>query len=153
MIEVTGNLWDYPADIRVITTNGFVTKAGDCVMGRGCALEATKRYPGVKKMLGTLITEHGNHCFLIFRGNPLVLQAPLVSFPVKHKWFQKADLDLIRRSAEELVILADNQAWIDRWKKVVLPRPGCGNGQLKWEDVKLVLNPILDDRFHVITFK
>ncbi len=34
--------------------------------------------------------------------------------------------------------------------KVYLVRPGCGNGQLKWEDVKPLIAPILDDRFIVV---
>jgi len=36
-------------------------------------------------------------------------------------------------------------------KKVYLPRPGCGYGYLDWEIVKKELEPILDDRFIVIT--
>lgn len=153
MVEATGNLWTYKADIRVITTNGTVKKTGECVMGRGCALEAKSRYPGVAKMLGRLIQEHGNHVHLIFRRNPLTFRMPLVSFPVKHNWYETADLKLIEQSAHELVKLADDQAWIDGWKRVVLPRPGCGNGNLRWEDVRPVIAPILDDRFHVITFQ
>lgn len=35
MIEVKGNLWTYPAEVRVITTNGFVKKNGEAVMGIG----------------------------------------------------------------------------------------------------------------------
>ena len=42
MREVVGNLWTYPADIRVITTNGTVKNDGTCVMGRGCAAEAKR---------------------------------------------------------------------------------------------------------------
>lgn len=149
MNDVTGNLWTYPADIRVITTNGFVKKNGECVMGRGCAKEAMVAFKELPRVLGRLVEQHGNHCYLLRRGGP---DGVLVSFPVKHNWFEKADLDLIERSAHELVALANDQAWLDRWKIIVVPRPGCGNGQLKWEDVKPVLAPILDDRFHIITF-
>jgi len=39
------NLWEYPADARVITTNGFVKNNGEAVMGRGCAREAARKYP------------------------------------------------------------------------------------------------------------
>lgn len=152
MKEARGNLWTFKADIRVITTNGAVRKDGECVMGRGCAFEAKSRYPGVAKMLGALIREHGNHVHLIFRGNPLTFQTPLVSFPVKHHWAEMADPKLIERSAHELVALADDQAWIDGWQHIVLPRPGCGNGSLRWDDVKPILDPILDERFTVITF-
>lgn len=142
MIEVTGNLWDYPADVRVITTNGFVKKNGECVMGRGCALEAAKAQPSLPLALGRMIEQNGNHVFLLNNG-----EVKLYSFPVKHQWFEVADIELIKRSAEELV------SKIAGPKRVVMPRPGCGNGQLKWEDVKPILEPILDDRFHVITFK
>ena len=29
---------------------------------------------------------------------------------------------------------------------IILPRPGCGNGKLKWCDVKKVIEPILIDK-------
>ena len=148
MIEVTGDLWTYPADVRVITTNGSIRKDGACVMGRGCAAEAKTRHPGVPHLLGRLILEHGNHVHLVFRNVPYVL----VSFPVKYQWFEQADRELIVRSAQELVVLANDQQGIDDYTRVVLPRPGCGNGHLRWEDVKPMIADILDDRFHVITW-
>jgi hypothetical protein len=145
MKEVKGNLWDYPADVRVITTNGFVKKNGECVMGRGCAAEAKQRHPRLPKILGDLIQRRGN--------NVHYLLYALYSFPVKHHWFQKADIALIEQSAKQLVTLI-TEDWDsgDKEPIIVLPRPGCGNGQLNWEDVKPILEPILDDRFHVITF-
>lgn len=149
MLNVRGNLWTYPADVRVITTNGFIKKNGECVMGRGCAREYAKLNPTAPRVLGRLIEQHGNHCYLLERGGD---RGVVVSFPVKHRWFEMADLALILQSAEELVMLADDQAWIDKWQRVVLPRPGCGNGGLKWEVVAPVIGQILDDRFHVITF-
>ena len=33
---------------------------------------------------------------------------------------------------------------------VVLPRPGCGNGGLRWQDVRPLLGLSLDDRFIVV---
>jgi hypothetical protein len=147
MIEVRGNLWSYEADVRVITTNGFVRKDGRCVMGRGCAFEATQRQPGIDKALGDLIKKHGNHVFRLTTTRPSIW-----SMPVKHHWRQKADIELIRRSAHELV---EALRYDDVWPfdgVCVLPRPGCGNGQLNWADVRPVLEQILDDKFHVITW-
>ena len=61
-----------------------------------------------------------------------------------------ADLDLIQRSARELLKIIE----VKKIKEAVyLPRPGCGNGRLKWEDVKKFLSPILKlDQFHIVTF-
>lgn len=145
MKEVTGNLWTYPADVRVITTNGTVKKNGECVMGRGCAAEAKQRWPDVPKMLGAHLEARGN----IPMRFPDNLGLVLLSLPVKHQWYEKADPKLIEVSAKILAAWAD----LHKWETLVLPRPGCGNGGLRWENVKPVLEPILDDRFHVITFK
>jgi hypothetical protein len=61
-------------------------------------------------------------------------------------WKAKSDLALIKHSAEELVELTDEM----KWKKVCLPRVGCGHGELSWQSVYDLINPILDDRFHII---
>lgn len=58
--ELEANLWKTPADLRCVTTSGYVTGKGACVMGRGCALEAKRMIPGVEYRLGRLICEHGN---------------------------------------------------------------------------------------------
>lgn len=151
MIEVKGNLWTYVTtdgqrpDVIVITTNGTVKKNGECVMGRGCAFEAKGLYPGLAADLGSAIKLSGNHVFV------LGVTPMLMSFPVKHQWFEKADIELIQRSAKELVEVFGNRG-MEAIKTVVMPRPGCGNGRLSWPEVKKILEPILDDRFHVITF-
>lgn len=143
MIDVVGNLWDFPADVRIITTNGSVKRNGECVMGRGCAKEAMTRYPDLPLVLGQAIQGLGNEAFWFPIGGIF-----LVSFPVKHKWMEKADPALIEQSAKKIAKMAALEG-----RTVVMPRPGCGNGHLNWEDVKPILAPILDDRFHVITFK
>lgn len=138
--EVTGNMWNIPADAYCITTNGFVKKDGKAVMGRGVALEAAKKYPLLPKVLGYCLTQNGNMVFH-WGENPT-----LIMFPVKDNWWEAAKLSLIERSAHELMILTDKL----KYDKVLLPRPGCGNGRLKWEDVKQVLEPILDERIWVV---
>ncbi len=145
MKEIFGDLFEQKdADAICITTNGNVKKNGEAVMGRGCAKEADRRW-NCSKTLGEAIEEGGNFPIIFHRTGDY----DVVSFPVKHKWWEKADMSLIKESAKCLVSFAN----IYEWKKVVLPRPGCGNGRLDWKDVKRVLEPILDDRFYVITNK
>lgn len=144
MKEEVVDLWSVICDARVVTTNGTVRRDGKAVMGRGCAREAVDLDPGVAARLGHSLFIGGNHVHVISEtaeNKPLLL-----SFPVKHHWRQQADLKLIEQSAHELVHAANT---FDL-KTVVLPRPGCGNGRLSWDDVKPVIAPILDDRFTVV---
>lgn len=146
MLEARGDLWTLPADARCITTNGFVKTNGLAVMGRGCALQARERFPGLDAHLGSAINHHGNHVHLLQVHLPPV--ADLVSFPVKHHWRQLADLDLIVHSCHELMALADEHPG---WRRILLPRPGCGNGQRGWYgEVRPLVAKLLDDRVVVI---
>lgn len=140
MKEVTGNLWEYPADWRCITTNGVVGPNG-LVMGRGCAAEAAQRYPGLPAYAGRRVAENGNVV-------QSVAHHRLILFPVKHHWRDPAKLSLIAKSAIRLAELTEDHDL----GTVVLPRPGCGAGQLDWSDVRDLIAPILPDSVHVITF-
>lgn len=140
------NLWEIPADARVITTNGTIKANGRAVMGRGCAREATQKFPYLQIALGRHLQTHGNHVGLLrWSGDP---EYALVAMPVKHEWHLRADLKLIEQSTIELVALADKY----EWKQIALPRPGCGNGQQRWSVVRGIIQPYLDDRFTVVTF-
>lgn len=151
MIEKQTDLWSTGADAICITTNGTIARGGKGVMGRGVALQATQRIPGIKKTLGQYLLEHGNHTGVLeqcVRSTVAFTEYfALVAFPVKHEWHEQADLELIRRSAIELRALANSE----RWQRVVLPRPGCGNGRLQWDQVKPIIEPYLDDVFLVVT--
>jgi hypothetical protein len=140
MLEASGNIWDYEADAIVITTNGTTKKDGSAVMGRGVAEQAKESFPGIDRTLGELLEQYGLQVHLVWQ-NPNI-----VAFPVKRDWWEKASLGLIARSALELVELAD----VMNWTTVIMPRPGCGNGRLRWQDVSKVLSDILDDRFVVV---
>lgn len=140
MLEEFGDLWLLPADFRVITTNGALRINGKAIMGKGVALEARKRYHDIEAILGSLIKKYGNHVFH--------LGYNLISFPTKIHWKCDADIQLIKRSAQELVtLLKDNPA-----KRVLLTRPGCGNGNLQWSDVKIVVQDIFTDNKFIIVY-
>ncbi len=142
MKEIKGDLWSLPGfHVICITTNGYVNSRGRAVMGRGCALEAKTRMPGLDLMLGKSIKKHGNHVLLfgLYEG------CDIVSFPVKHNWWEKADIELIKRSCAELV---DR---LEPWHKVLLPRPGCGNGHLDWNEVRAIISPLLPDSVYVVS--
>ena len=172
MKNIRGNLWDHlaSADALCITTNGYVNSGGKAVMGRGCAKEAVENFPGINARLGYKLRRYGNHVFLLVTHANF---ASIVSFPVKPRfctssadnvvghmrsiypignsvpgWACVASLDIIEQSCKELSDMADAEGW----GNIVLPRPGCGAGELKWSDVEPVLAEYLDDRFSIITF-
>lgn len=149
MREAFGDLWTMRADAICITTNGYVTAAGRGVMGRGVAAQAKRRFPGIEEALGEALTRSGNHTQVIAWWGDAVA---IVAFPVKHVWQDAAKLGLIRRSCGELVALADEpRGKAGRtWDRILLPRPGCGNGRLDWKDVRPVIEPLLDDRIVVV---
>jgi hypothetical protein len=130
MKEVFGDLWSYEnrkGFMICITTNGFIKKDGMGVMGAGVARQAVDRYPDLPRLLGMSLSTRGNRVSL--------LTAQILSFPVKRAWFQDAALDLIGKSCKGLAARAEAHPNI----KYVLPRPGCGNGNLEWKKVKPIL--------------
>lgn len=149
MLEGRGDMWVFGGDAYVVTTNGFVKANGAAVMGRGCAKEAAERWPKMPRQLGRYLKRYGNRPF-VFKYDLVV-----VTFPVKPEfgkngepgWQAKAELPLIKESARHLVEMADKFGW----ERVIVPRPGCGNGGLSWKRVGPALAPILDNRFTVVT--
>lgn len=154
MREATGDLWAMGVPVICITTNGSWVRLGPLghryrgVMGRGVAHQAKQRYQHIEEALGRAIFQQGNHVDVI---REVTVsdddQTVLVSFPVKHQWMERADLQLIERSCYELMAKVVEFGWRD----VVLPRPGCGNGGLTWDVVEPVCRKVLDDRVIVVS--
>lgn len=163
MIEIHGDLFDPPKDVGAvcITTNGVTRERdGAAVMGRGVALQAMTKWPGIEYTLGRCIEGHGNKTqFPTFESKkqvwldiPLALRDKvlmpfhLIALPVKHHWRKKADVKLVEESLERLADLAGAVKG-----KIALPRPGCGNGGLKWGDMRPLVERILNtDQFIVM---
>lgn len=154
MTEITGDAWQTWQKLLqqeecflCITTNGTIKKNGECVMGAGIAKEAAQLFPYIPEELGHNISRYGNTVHYL-RNN-------MLSFPVKHNWWETADIELIKESCKTLMEALDTLA-IERDVEectALLVRPGCGNGKLDWEtQVKPAIAPLLDDRVYIITF-
>jgi hypothetical protein len=110
--------------VLALSTNGTIKRNGQGVMGRGCALEASKYYPSLPALLGRHLREHGNVPGRIPNEDGM----PFMILPVKHQWWQRADVDLVLMSVRYLERQAIEQPWVT----FHVPRLGCGNGRLSW---------------------
>ena len=150
-----GDLFTYPMDITdavCVTTNGCINSKGFAIMGKGIALSARELFPNIEIKLGALLKKGGNHAYDcgIYQVDDLLGETQMYhvfTMPTKNNWRDKSDSALIKRSAEELVKLCDE----NDIKRCFLPCPGCTNGQLDYQkDVKPILESVLDDRFIVV---
>jgi len=143
-----GDIWSYSeSHFIVIPTNiGWKWQDGRNVMGRGLALQATKKWPYFSFWFGEMCRRHGEKtptCVYPY--------GPLIAFPVKPlnkkephlSWRSNADTGLIERSAREL-------AAIEVPKPVALPLVGCGNGKLEMSEVRPILDRYLGDSRFVL---
>lgn len=128
MIERHSDLWEMhrvPGHLVCISTNGFVKRNGCAVMGAGCAKQATQIHLGIAKQFGDYLKKNGNA--------PGVLEGHgwrLGVLPVKHNWWERADLGLIKSSIDWLNATFDD---IAGGTILHVPRLGCGNGGRDWE--------------------
>ncbi len=151
MLTTTGNLWETYSEVKVIPTNGVVSKAQAAVMGAGVALQAAQRWPMLPVLLGERIKAHGN-TVQVFQV-PWIYQErtqcdTIVTFPTKHNWQDKAHLNLVAKSTVELRMLDMYLGW----QHVLLPEVGMGLGGLTAEEVYPILNLYLNDHFTLVKF-
>jgi len=144
MKEIVGDLWALHAKGNwiVIPTNGIVNKDGHAVMGRGLALQAKERFKGFPIILGAALKLQGNAPFWW-------TAEKLITMPVKHHWREQATPLLIRKSAAALMKM---RRFVTQ-EPIYLPRPGCGNGGLRWEAVRPYIVDVLDDNFTVVEYE
>jgi hypothetical protein len=90
MLELRGDLFAQDADAICLTTNGATDSRGRAVMGRGCALAGAQRWPGLPRLLGSVLRDRGNrvHRLTTAEGHERRLgqrRVPydVVAFPVK----------------------------------------------------------------------
>jgi len=149
-------------DAICITTNGQYTRQGIAAMGGGCAGICARHWPETAQRLGRLLKTFGKNIpFVIGALDANLDHIPpnqemiknkkykclIFSFPTMGHLGEPASLDLIKQSTLLIKDFADNFKLMG----VVIPRPGCGIGGLDYyQDVRPVLNSILDDRFTIV---
>lgn len=155
MQECKGDLWEHWLDhghLVCISTNGFVKNNGAAVMGRGCALQATRKMPGIQMELGRYLKRMGNVPGILFHGDSPKFQVGIL--PVKHNWWERADLDLIKQSVDWLAeasldTLTEHFAILKAAPVAIhVPRLGCGNGarDRDWEtEVRPLMESLPDN--------
>ncbi|MBS4025396.1 MAG: macro domain-containing protein [Clostridia bacterium] len=138
MIEfVSGDIFDYDANIRVNTVN--------CVgiMGAGVALMFKNRYPD-------MFVDYADACRRneVKPGKPhvwehvdLLSQCTIVNLPTKVHWKNPSKYEYIEKG---LIWL--RQFLINKENSIVtLPALGCGHGGLEWEKVREMIIQYLGD--------
>lgn len=134
----------------VCTTNNVVRKNGSLVMGRGSAKDFKEKFKYLDWNWGQIVADHADNGIedyhLLITGPRRLdhAQIYLVGLQTKRSWVDDSPMELVVKSCEKLKQLADLMSW----RKIVMPRPGCGNGNLRWREVKKEIQ--LDKRFVVI---
>lgn len=149
MIHKKGNMLAriIPGDVYLVTTNSYIRNDGALVMGRGAAKQLALMYPILPLMLGRNILKSCGHLGeynidTLTNGSGITLGA----FQVKFNFSDEADLDLIKRSCDELHRMACEDERVFH-----VNFPGIGNGRLKYNDV-LPIVETLPDNVNVWTF-
>lgn len=146
MREQIGDLWESGKNqVVCITTNSIVKRDGTAIMGAGIAKQARDKFEGIDTVLGNMINRHGNKVHDLGYWDSY----RIIAFPTKNDWRKPSELSLIEKSAIQLSAFANLQGL--NGISIYLPRPGVGYGQLKWGQVKPVIEQYLDDRFIVVT--
>jgi hypothetical protein len=185
MRELKGDLWKLAAELKpdavVISTNGFVKASGHAVMGRGCALEAAKRWPDLPLLLGHLLMNDTlrvqrltNTSRYLASSTGVQLPYQLIAFPVKprefrvafdksnvvahmRKDFQRGQIAPGWASIADPMLIQQSafqlRTMIEQhsWTVALCPRFGAGAGGLQWDEVQLLIQDILDDRVIVVS--
>jgi len=125
------------------TSNGVVKRDGTLVMGAGVAKAFRDHFPGLDREAGDAVTSRGNVCQVVSRRHGI----PIVAFPTKNHWKDPSDMPLIMRSAHRLMSLVR----VEQWSLVALPRPGCRNGRLCWDEVRRAVCPVFDHHIVIVT--
>lgn len=130
-----------------IDTNYSCKKDGHAVMGKGYCKKANELY-NLSEKLGQYLKMYGNRAFDLglYSGYGEDVHHVL-TFPTKNKWWEKNDINLIKKSAEQIIRICNAR----QIKKCYLPPVGTMNNGFDYDSIiKPIISNILDDRFIIV---
>lgn len=111
------------------------------VMGKGIALQFKERFPINFKIYANACKKGEMQVgkMLVVKENILNGEKHIINFPTKIEWFKKSQYSYIEDGLKDLAKVIEEY----NIKSIAIPPIGCGNGGLKWEKVKPMLDKYL----------
>ncbi len=138
MKYVKGNLLEAQTEALVNTVNTVG------VMGKGIALQFKELFPHNFKVYLSACKngELSPGKLLAVKDHVLEGEKWIINFPTKTEWFKKSQYNYIEAGLVELARFIQEKSI----KSIAVPPLGCGNGGLKWEKVR----PMIDKHLGVL---
>ena len=111
------------------------------VMGKGIALQFKERFPMNFKIYANACKKGEMQVgkMLVVKENTLNGEKLIINFPTKTEWFKKSQYIYIEDGLKDLAKVIEEY----NIKSIAIPPLGCGNGGLKWEKVKPMMDKYL----------
>lgn len=147
MKYVKGNLLEAKAQALVNTVNTVG------VMGKGIALQFKEAFPMNFKIYAAECKEKKLQPgkLLVVKEQTLEGEKIIINFPTKTEWYLKSKYEYVEDGLKELVKVIDEY----QIESIAIPPLGCGNGGLKWEKVKSLIEKYLShlSQVHIQVFE
>lgn len=117
-----------------LPSNASYREDGTAILDDEVSKIFQKKYPDFSEELGDKLELYGNQLFYFEHYNAF-------SFPIKNGWNEKPDLRIIEQSCKDL----SNQAKYLYGFPILMPKPGCYPGGLRWEEVQPLLEYYIPD--------
>lgn len=135
MKYITGNLLEANVEALVNTVNTVG------VMGKGIALQFKERFPVNYKIYAAACKkgEVKTGKMLVVRELTMDGERIIINFPTKTEWFMRSKYEYIEEGLKDLVKIIEEYSI----KSIAIPPLGCGNGGLKWINIKSLMEKYL----------
>jgi O-acetyl-ADP-ribose deacetylase (regulator of RNase III) len=111
------------------------------VMGKGIALQFKDTFAENYRIYAAACKRKDFHVgdLLVVKENTMDGEKIIINFPTKTEWFLKSKYEYIEKGLEKLAeVIKEYQI-----TSIAIPPLGCGNGGLKWEKVKPMIEKYL----------